>query len=304
MSGETKSDDAYSILDSKHIVTTKLSLYDVKIVKCGEYIQVYAYKNKRTTKKKIQGLNDLNLKKNSDIVNSVKINATKNQPLLEEHKIEDRSIIRSKLECQRIAKSNMKDWQTFITLTFEENITNVVYANKRFRYFIDKVKRVNKDFKYLCIPEFQKRGAVHYHLLTNISIDDNKLIYSQEDNPKFKHIKYWSDGFTSVEVMKGNPKKVVGYISKYMTKDIDNRLFNRHRYFYSRNLTIPNTKYLDLENKKDLEVFKKIIRRTDLIYHNEYVNPYDNNEVLFDEYLKKINDEEYLLREKAFLNKK
>ena len=35
------------ILDSKHIVATKdLKLYDVKLVKCGKYTQVYLYQNK------------------------------------------------------------------------------------------------------------------------------------------------------------------------------------------------------------------------------------------------------------------
>ena len=247
-----------SILDSKHIVTTRLSLYDIKIVQCGEYIQVYLYQEKKATRNKVQGLNDLSLTK-SKIDNMLDYESKKKKKNITlNDKIEERSIIRSKLECQRLAKSNMNDWKTFITLTFEENIVNVDYANKRFRYFIDKIKRVKKDLKYLCIPEFQKRGAVHYHLLTNIDINDTVLIYNQEDNPKFKHIKYWIDGFTSVENMTGDSKKVVGYIAKYMTKDIDNRLFNRHRYFYSRNLIVPTTMYLALDNEKEQDFYKKI----------------------------------------------
>ncbi len=290
-----------SILDSKHIVTTRLSLYDIKIVQCGEYIQVYLYQEKKATRNKVQGLNDLSLTK-SKIDNMLDYESKKKKKNITlNDKIEERSIIRSKLECQRLAKSNMNDWKTFITLTFEENIVNVDYANKRFRYFIDKIKRVKKDLKYLCIPEFQKRGAVHYHLLTNIDINDTVLIYNQEDNPKFKHIKYWIDGFTSVENMTGDSKKVVGYIAKYMTKDIDNRLFNRHRYFYSRNLIVPTTMYLALDNEKEQDFYKKIIQRCNLIYHNEYTNPYDNTDVMFFEYLKIINDTEYIKHENSFL---
>ena len=59
----------------------------------------------------------------------------------------------------------------FLTLTFAENVTDIDYANKKFSYYVDQVRRVYKDFRYLCIPEFQKRGAVHYHLLTNIDVD-------------------------------------------------------------------------------------------------------------------------------------
>lgn len=63
-----------------------------------------------------------------------------------ENKIELRNIIRSKLTCQRIAKSNTDKWETFITLTFEDNITEIKTANKKFRYFIDKVRRIKKIF--------------------------------------------------------------------------------------------------------------------------------------------------------------
>ena len=72
-----------------------------------------------------------------------------------------------------------------------------------------------------------------------------------------------------------------------MTKDIDNRLFNRHRYFYSRNLKQPNSNFINLENERDIEFYKKIIQDKDIIYQNTYVNPYDNNNVTFIELFKK-----------------
>lgn len=264
------SSEALPILDSKLIVTTK-KLYNVKLVRCGNYVQVYYYKEKKLRERKEKS-KELELKK-------IGSSTTK------EVKIELKNIIRSKLQCQRIAKANVEEWKTFITLTFAENETNLEKANKKFRYFIDKVQRIKKDFKYLCIPEFQKRGATHYHLLSNIDVDDPKLIYTQEDNKKYKHVKYWNEGFTSVEVMKGDVKKIIGYIAKYMTKDIDNRLFNRHRYFYSRNLTLPKEEYFDIENIKALEYYKKNIQNKELIYHQQYLNPYDNSEVTFLEYL-------------------
>ena len=271
-----------TILDSKHISPT-LKLYNVKLVECGDYIQVYYYNNTKS-KKSSDNKEDLKLTK-IDI--NVTSNCTNTDNMKDTNNIELRSIIRSKLECQRLAKSNIKDWETFITLTFAENVTDVTFANKKFRYFIDKVRRVKKDFKYLCIPEFQKRGAVHYHMLCNININDSTLLYVQEDNKKFKHIKYWNDGFSSIEVMTGESKKVVGYISKYMTKDIDNRLFGKHRYFYSQNLITPKESYINLDNSIDSEFYNKKIQDLELIYQNQYINPYDNNNVSFLEFLKK-----------------
>ena len=180
----------------------------------------------------------------------------------------------------------MKDWETFITLTFEKNITDVQKANKQFRYFIDKIRRVKKDFKYLCITEFQKRGAIHYHLLTNININDDTLMYTQNDNKNFRHIKYWHNGFNSVEILKGDTKKVIGYISKYMTKDIDDRLFSKHRYFYSQNLIKPKNNFIDLDNEKEVKFYNEKIQDKELIYQNNYINSFDNENVLFLEFKK------------------
>jgi len=275
---------SFPILDSKLITPTLKVLYDIKLVDCGNYVQVYFYEDGKVKNNRKKEIDDLSLKKIN--VNDMFDKTTNKKSKVELNSIEERNIIRSKLECQRLAKCNMPEWETFITLTFAENITDVESANKRFRYFIDKVRRVKKDFKYLCITEFQKRGAIHYHLLCNISIDDNTLIYTQKDNKKFKHIKYWIDGFTSVESLKNDPKKVIGYISKYMTKNIDDRLFSHRRYFYSQNLNKPLSSYIKLDNEKHMDFYKKIIQDTSLIYQNEYINPYDNSKVTYLEFQK------------------
>lgn len=275
------------ILDSRLIVATNKIPYNVKLVDCGDYCQLYMYESKKTKTRKKDDKSDLELTKfKTDEIENKPASEKKPTEVKLNNSIESKNIIRSKLECQRLAKSNIKDWETFITLTFAENVSNIDFANKRLKYFIDKVRKVKKDLKYLIIPEFQKRGAVHYHMLSNISLNDSSLIFVQEDNLKYKHIKYWNDGFTSVEIMKGDVKKIIGYISKYMTKDIDNRLFSHHRYLYSRNLSMPKVSYVNLDNKKDLEFYKKRIQDKNLIYQNEYINPYDNQKVTFLEFLK------------------
>ncbi len=292
MNNSEKNDSSTTsiILDSMLISATLKKLYNLKLVICGNYVQVYNYEDYKVKNKKIDK-NDLNLKrKDLNLFNneseSENENKNKNLNLKSSNEIEQRNIIRSKLECQRLAKSNIEDWRTFITLTFDpktalEPMNNIVNANKRFHIFITKVRRVKKDFKYICVPEFHKSGIVHYHLLSNIEITDPTLMYNQEDNPKFKHIKYWTDGFTCVEVIKGDPKKIIGYIAKYMTKDIDNRLFNKHRYLYSNNLLKPQESFIDLNNETEREFFIKKIQEKTLIYQNEYLNAYDNTKVNF-----------------------
>lgn len=290
-----------TILDSKHISPTIYNSiskkYDIKLVECGNYIQVYLYEKKKEKTKKDKDI-DLELKKlkiNKMFDNESKVTTEKTIKLT--NKIEMRSIIRSKLECQRIAKTNDKEWETFITLTFKENITDILSANKKFSYFVDKVRRIKKDFKYICIPEFQKRGAIHYHLLTNLSLDSKiipkreKLKLWNKETKTYKEleyydIKYWNDGFSSAELIKGNQKKIIGYISKYMTKDIDNRLFNKHRYFSSQNVKKPKENFIDLEIEEEYDYYIKKIQDADLVYQNDYINPYDNTNVSFLEFYK------------------
>lgn len=274
------------ILDSKLITETFLKEYDIKFVDCGEFYQVYYYQNKKTVTTKKDDI-DLNLRKLQikSFMDNEEQKETKTE-LKDGNKVEDRNIIRSKLSCQRLAKANSKIWETFITLTIAENEQNIENANKMLHSFTVQIRRIKKDFAYIAIPEFQKRGAIHYHLLTNISIDDDKLIYSQEDNPKFKHIKYWNKGFTSIEPLKGDIKKVVGYISKYMTKDIDDRLFGHRRYLYSQNLATPKESYINSDSEQDYNFFTKKIQDKKLIYENVYINPYDNSKVTFLEFQK------------------
>lgn len=287
-----------TILDSKHISPTIFNStnkkYDIKLVESDNYVQLYMYETKKLKKKKDNDI-DLMLKKNKiDKMVDVKNEKVTNSNNLT-NVIELRSIIRSKLECQRIAKANDTQWETFITLTFKENITDIDNANKRFRYFVDKVRRVKKDFKYICIPEFQKRGAIHYHLLTNIPVNSKLLpkreplkLWNKETKSykeiEYYDIKYWNEGFSSAEIIKGDQKKIVGYISKYMTKDIDNRLFNKHRYFYSKNLNKPKENFIDTDNEEEYNYYIKKIQDKDLIYQNQYVNPYDNTNVTFLEF--------------------
>lgn len=286
-------EDPYLLLDSKHITATdikskvkylvedKPKIYDFKVVQCGSYTQVYYYlRNRVKTPAKDDDI-DLNLNSIdfdiSDSKKKIKTNISNN--------IELRSIVRSKLQCQRIAKANMEHWKTFITLTFKENVKDIDYANRKFHNFITVIKRHYKDFMYLCVPEYQKRGAVHYHMFTNIDINDNTLMYTQEDNHKYRHIKYWRFGFTSVQSIVNDPVKVVGYISKYMTKDIDNRLFGHRRFFYSQNCNVPKVSYIDSMDSRDFEFLQKKIQGKELIYQNEYLNTYDDSKVSFQEYL-------------------
>lgn len=203
------------------------------------------------------------------------------------------------------ALANESDWKSFFTLTFAENITDLTYANKLFNIwrtsFTRACKKLDIEFKYLCVPEFQKRGAVHYHLLTNIDIGCS-LIPNQINKktgkiePTKYDVKYWEEknGFTSVFDIKNDTDdkfNVALYVCKYLYKDIDDRLFGHHKLLKSNNLKSPTIK--EIQSKEMLDIIDYLQSKSYTQYHfipnteqlndNKYLKGYIGSSI-------KIND--------------
>lgn len=142
------------------------------------------------------------------------------------------------------ACQNEKYWRSFVTLTFAENITDINEANKKFHKCMSnlskKMKRQGLELMYLGTPEFQERGAVHYHLLTNLECGSIWLPV-QENKQNMFDLKDWQFGFTSGFDLSITDDKfnIALYITKYLYKDIDNRLFGRNKILKSNNLEKP-----------------------------------------------------------------
>lgn len=135
---------------------------------------------------------------------------------------------RSKWNLIRLLNANFNEHSKFITLTFAENITDLDLAHKEFDKFMKRMKRKYGNFKYAAVVEFQKRGAVHYHLISDLPYI-----------PKDELAAIWRNGFVRINDIE-HVDNVGAYISKYMSKsEIDIRLRQRKNYFTSRNLDRP-----------------------------------------------------------------
>ena len=171
------------------------------------------------------------------------------------------SVYRAKRNLRRIIGCNSFAWKQengkpylpiFFTLTFKDNITDLTTAhkiftkyNKRFNYFVFENKKAN--LKYTSVPEFQKRGAVHYHVLMfNLPFVVN--LYDKLE-------RVWGQGYTNVKSV-DNVDGAIRYLSKYIAKSLDDeRLLNRKRYFASRDLYKP----VVLHNNEAVEEILKVI---------------------------------------------
>lgn len=270
--------------------------YNIKVIDMQDYKQIYLFPRQKIYHEKVpkkEYFNDLELFNNNSLIrNQFQVN---DKPLF-------KNVIRSKIKLQRLVKCNEKDFKTFITLTFNQNITDLSYAYKLFRQFIIRTSKLQNDFKWVCVPEFQKSGRVHYHLITNIDLSNTDLIYEQVENDTiYYHIKTWSKliknnqeyslGFDFVELVKdkdGNDtKKLCGYIAKYMSKAyIEDCFFNHNRYYSSQNLIQPYEILIDTENENDNLKLNMIMENSNIIYDNSYKDCFDND-IIFIEVKKK-----------------
>lgn len=261
-------------------------LYNCKVVKCGDYIQVYFFD-------KIKTKSNDDLKEKTFNIKSIDTDNLSKVPSNEPKSILLSNAIRSNLACQRIAKTNRDSWESFITLTFAENITDISKANKMFNSWVSNIRKLKPNFKYLAVPEFQKRGAVHYHILSNLGLSDKDIILEQQikkgkavNCDTLYDVKFWKKGYVRVDFIKGDYKKIYSYICKYMTKDIDNKLFGKKRYFFSQNLKKPTIEFLNLSNNRDFEYFKSLMKDKNLEYQSTYEDIYTKTTIEFKELLK------------------
>lgn len=137
---------------------------------------------------------------------------------------------RAKKQVYRLINSNAYVLKKFVTLTFEENLTDIKKANRCFKTFIQRLNyylEVNhkSKLKYVAVIEFQQRGAIHYHLLCNAPYIENQVLN-----------KIWGNGFVKINKI-DNVDNVGAYVTKYMNKDLsDNRLQGQKCYLVSKNL--------------------------------------------------------------------
>ena len=138
------------------------------------------------------------------------------------------SLRRSRMAIVRLANSN-SDLTKFVTLTFQDKKIDLGETNYEFNKFIHRLRYLNgNDLKYIAVPEYQKREAIHYHLLLNVG-----YIYHQ------KLFSTWGHGFVKIKKI-GNIHNLGLYISKYLRRDsVNSQLFGRRSYFTSQNINKP-----------------------------------------------------------------
>jgi len=189
------------------------------------------------------------------------------------------SISRTRLALFRLVNCNLHQYgkikPTFCTLTYKKNETNRKKASSDLRLYHQRLSYyTNTSLRYVAIPEFQKRGAVHYHV----------IFFDFGFFPVLELKRLW--GFGSVDIEKiDHPDNVSAYITAYITKEnLDSRFYGQKAFFCSRGLLRPVTEYDNLAIDKALDDFitnvpfgyrvetQITITQSSTIYQHKYVN--------------------------------
>lgn len=190
------------------------------------------------------------------------------------------NLYRSFSRLMDLSLANSDIFKTFITLTFKNNVKDLTYANKKFNNWVSNVRKVCPDFEYLGTPEFQKRGAVHYHLTTNQDIN-SKMFKGQEGKKNMYDVIYWPHGFTSVFDYSTTDENfsIALYMAKYFFKDIDSRLFGRRKILASKGLKEPTVIKID---SREIDKLDKYLERYEVIKEKRIIarNDYSPRETL------------------------
>ena len=120
-----------------------------------------------------------------------------------------------------------------LTLTYRDNQTDIKQAWKDFDKFRRLMhERFPKRWAYVAVPEYQKRGAVHFHLAVKGFYHANTIrkLWRQV-------VGQGNIDLTSPKSKAGaaswNPKRIGRYLSKYISKN-DSVEINRKRYSTSK----------------------------------------------------------------------
>ncbi|MES2216720.1 MAG: hypothetical protein V4481_05520 [Patescibacteria group bacterium] len=145
---------------------------------------------------------------------------------------------RASMVFRRLVSANLggTDHPFLFTCTYKENQTDIAKGYKDFSSFIKALRyKFGKQFRYIAVPEFQKRGAVHFHAMF-WGLPDT---LAQEERHTRLVGTIWGHGFVDVYHTDGH-QKLSTYLTKYMTKTFtDYRLLGQKAYTCSRNLTRP-----------------------------------------------------------------
>jgi len=170
-------------------------------------------------------------------------------------KVKRISYMRAKTNFKRLVRANV--WQWFATMTFDGRKVNRYDDKEVYASMLNYLMYLRKQFPdmiYVCVPEFHKDNAIHFHLLFgNVTAEQLGLVKLKKTIKGHTQYK-----ITTFKIGRTNCSAIVSlektrnYVLKYMSKYFSIGEKSAKRYFHSRNclfpeITIEKEQYMDYE---------------------------------------------------------
>jgi len=203
-----------------------------KAIVYGDYLETYYYERNPIVSERPRDSyksRTSNTVVVNDVVDSEQSEATK--------KRREDSARRTELAFRRLILANLRDVEcpVLVTLTYAELQTDIGSARKDFYNFQKRASRIFKNWKYIAVPEFQKRGAVHFHAMC-WGIPESVVRHERSTRLVAE---LWGKGFVDLKQTDGS-FKLAYYLAKYLGKaHVDSRLFGKRAYSASKNIERP-----------------------------------------------------------------
>jgi len=152
----------------------------------------------------------------------------------------------------RLVRANISPTRppALLTLTMREIIT-LKEAWRAYQLFAQRWRRSVSGVSYIAVSEFQRRGAVHFHVLV-WGLNDDEI--AGERNTR-RIAKLWGHGFVDIRSSDGSPR-LATYLAKYLFKAVhDPRNVGQKLYSASRNVV----RSVSVKSKEAVNFFEREI---------------------------------------------
>lgn len=266
-----------SLAGSRASFRERFGRYNTKLISSGDTVEVYSledsqrrgYSNRNKGQKK-RSFADLSVTERIDSL-----------------KRKQRGLTQKRIDVMRLVSSNFMAGRTkFLTLTFEEHITDKAFAMNEFKKFVKRYnyyaeqRRIDRAgastqtggsaLRYLAVTEPTKAGRIHFHV----------VLFNCDYIPNSTIAELWGNGFIKINNIKGmDGSAVARYVTKYIVKHFDAESDQFHKmvltgeaphkqkaYVTSTNLKRPKITYLKLDSWREVD----ILTNCELVKEKEY----------------------------------
>jgi hypothetical protein len=147
------------------------------------------------------------------------------------------NIRRTKQICVRRVYAAIEEYGNplMVTFTFGGDASDAAFANDSLRRFQVRLRAKYSDAHSLFVPELSPRGRIHFHgLLFNVPLSlgdtrQGRRVVSHGDERESRTLaRLWGEGYVDAVKTDGSGK-LAHYISKYITKEAGQTMFNAMR---------------------------------------------------------------------------